>query len=157
MTRRDVKADRSVAATVDVIRRTAAIDRVCVGAFSDRRVAAVRSLLGPGLCTSLGPWAALELGLLSRTGRAAVKARRRLPGQCVQVPASFGRLRLVDARLVRAAHGLGLPIHVWTVNDRMEMTRLLDLGVDGLITDRADILREVLLARDAWPAGPDQR
>jgi glycerophosphoryl diester phosphodiesterase len=153
----DVKSDLGVGATVDVIRRTAAIDRVCIGAFSDRRVAAVRVLLGPRLCTSLGPRAALALRLRSRTRQGAVMCRARPLGDCVQVPAWIGRLQVVDERLVRAAHGFGLPVHVWTVNDPIEMTRLLDLGVDGLISDRADVLREVLRARNAWPTGPERR
>jgi glycerophosphoryl diester phosphodiesterase len=72
-------------------------------------------------------------------------------GRCAQVPARIGRRVFVDERYVAAAHGLGLPVHAWTVNDPDEMRRLLDLGVDGIMTDRADVLRDVLLARGHWP------
>jgi glycerophosphoryl diester phosphodiesterase len=143
----DVKADRSIAATVDAIRRTATLTRVCVGAFSTGRITAVRRALGPRLCTSLGPRAAMRLRLPS-------SARPRpgaLAGRCAQVPARIGRRIFVDARYVSAAHALGLPVHAWTVNDRAEMTRLLDLGVDGIMTDRADVLRDLLVARGQWP------
>ena len=68
-----------------------------------------------------------------------------------QVPARLGRARFVDARFVAAAHRVGVPVHVWTVNDRAEMVRLLDLGVDGIMTDRADVLRDLLVARGQWP------
>ncbi len=63
------------------------------------------------------------------------------------------RLRIVDDRFVRAAHRIGSEVHVWTVDDRAEMERLLDLGVDGLVTDRPDVLREVLRERAEWTAG----
>jgi glycerophosphoryl diester phosphodiesterase len=146
----DVKADRSVGPTVDAIRHTGALDRVCVGAFSTRRINAVRQALGPRLCTSLGPREALRLRMA--TGR----PRRSAPsGQCAQVPARIGTRRFTDERYVAAAHRLGLQVHVWTVNDSAEMTRLLDLGVDGIMTDRADVLRDLLIARGQWqPGGP---
>jgi glycerophosphoryl diester phosphodiesterase len=70
------------------------------------------------------------------------------------VPARIGRRPFVDARYLAVAHDLGLQVHAWTVNDSSEMTRLLDLGVDGIMTDHADVLRELLIARGQWPAVP---
>lgn len=139
----DVKDDRGIRATVDAVRRTGTLERVCVGSFATRRVAAVRRSLGPALCTSLGPQAALTLRLPRPPGR-------RPTGACAQVPARIGGRRFVDARYLAAAHRLGLPVHVWTVNERAEMTRLLDLGVDGIMTDHADVLRDVLVERGQW-------
>jgi glycerophosphoryl diester phosphodiesterase len=75
-------------------------------------------------------------------------------GRCAQVPARIGRRRLFDARYVAAAHRVGAVVHAWTVNNRAEMVRLLDLGVDGIVTDRADLLRDVLVARGQWPTEP---
>jgi glycerophosphoryl diester phosphodiesterase len=145
----DVKADRGVPATVEAIRRTGSIERVCVGAFSTRRIERIRQELGPQLCTPLGPRAALRLRLpVAARGRGV-----RLTGRCAQVPARIGRRPFVDARYIAAAHGHGLPVHAWTVNDPAEMTRLLELGVDGIMTDRADLLRDLLVARGQWPAG----
>jgi glycerophosphoryl diester phosphodiesterase len=142
----DVKSDTAVQAAIDAIRASGAIERLCVAAFSDRRVHAVRQALGPRLCTALGPRAALRLRLPPSTRR-----RVRIAGQCAQVPARLGRRVFVDERYVAAAHGHGLAVHVWTVNEVAEMTRLLDLGVDGIMTDRADVLRDLLIARGQWP------
>jgi glycerophosphoryl diester phosphodiesterase len=61
------------------------------------------------------------------------------------------RITVVDRPLVRYAHRRGLEVHAWTVDRAAEMEALLDLGVDGLVTDRPDLLREVLRARRAWP------
>jgi glycerophosphoryl diester phosphodiesterase len=143
----DVKAEHSIGPTIEAIRRTRTIERVCIGAFSDARVAAVRAALGPRLCTSLGPREAIRLRAAALLGR---RPLRPVHGSCAQVPAAVGRARLVDGHFLAAAHQLGLPVHVWTVNNAMEMARLLDLGVDGVMTDRADVLRDVLTQRGQW-------
>jgi glycerophosphoryl diester phosphodiesterase len=144
----DVKSSAGVAPVVEAIRRAGARERVCVTAFSDRRIAALRDALGPGVVTGLGPRAALAV-------RLAVTRRRSLPPfpeRCLQVPPRVGRVQLVDARLIEAAHAARLAVHVWTVNDPDEMRRVLDLGVDGVMTDRAAELRELLRERGQWPA-----
>ena len=140
----DVKAANGIAVTADAIRRTGAIDQVCVGAFAESRVAGVRRLLGPRLCTSLGPRAAIALRV------PGARRPRRMDARCAQVPARAGRLAFTDERYVARAHSLGLQVHVWTVNDPAEMRRVLDAGADGVMTDRADVLRAVLLERGAW-------
>ena len=140
----DVKSERAIGPTVDAIRRTGALDRVCVSAFAGHRIAAVRRALGPRLCTSLGPQEALGLRL------APMLARRRMAAPCAQVPARAGGRPFVDRRYLAAAHGRGLQVHAWTVNERLEMIRLLDLGVDAIMTDRADLLRDLLVERGQW-------
>jgi glycerophosphoryl diester phosphodiesterase len=147
----DVKAEGTVQPTVDAIRQTGSLERVCVAAFSDARIAAARRALGPALTTSLGPREAFALLRAARRGRIL----GRPSGQCVQVPPRLGRIRFVTPQFVRAAHDSGLQVHVWTVNRREEMARLLDLGVDGIVTDEAEVLRDLLAARGQWaPAGP---
>jgi glycerophosphoryl diester phosphodiesterase len=141
----DPKHDAAVGPLVDLVRRLGVLDRVCFGAFSDRRLGRLREALGPGACTSMGP---RQVGRL-------VAAARRLPAgsfaaACVQVPVRQGRIPLVTERFLEAAHGRGLPVHVWTINDAGEMRRLLDLGVDGIMTDRPDVLKDVLCERGSW-------
>jgi glycerophosphoryl diester phosphodiesterase len=141
----DPKHDAAVDPLVDVIRRTNAIDRVCVGAFSDRRLARIRALLGPRLCTSMGPRQVARLVATSRGLPAG-----RFTAACVQVPVKRGLVPLVTERFLAAAHRRVLPVHVWTVNDRDEMRHLLDLGVDGIMTDAPDVLKQVMDKRSTW-------
>lgn len=151
----DAKENRSVGPLAALIRRTASLDRMCIGAFSDKRLKAFRDDLGPGLCTVLGPSDAVKL----RAASLGVPFLR-LAGAVAQLPVSYRiplpggiRLPVVDRRTVAAAKRHGVPVHVWTVDDPDEMRRLLDLGVDGLMTDRPTVLRDVLRARGQWPDG----
>jgi glycerophosphoryl diester phosphodiesterase len=137
----DVKTPAAVGPLVAAVERAAAVDRVCVGSFSDRSVAAVRARLGRRLCTSLGPRGVLALRLGSLRGS---------PAGCAQVPPSYGPVRVLDRRFVAGAHRRGLAVHAWTVNDPAQMHRLLDLGVDGIMTDDAVALRDVLRQRRVW-------
>ncbi len=139
----DCKSDAAVRALVSVLRRHRAMHRVCVGAFSDARIARLRAELGPELCTALGP---RNVAML-RFGRP-----RRVPALTAQVPVQRGRLTVTDQRFVERAHALGVHVHVWTIDEPAEMERLLDLGVDGLMTDRPAVLREVLERRSHWRA-----
>jgi glycerophosphoryl diester phosphodiesterase len=160
----DVKADAAVEPTVAVIGRGAVESRVLLASFSDTRLARLRRLAGPAVATSLGQRGVARLRLASLTGARTPWPgpagrrrpwRMRLPGTVVaaQVPPRAFRLPMVDARFVRYAHRLGLQVHVWTIDDAAEIHRLLDLGVDGIMTDHVDVLREVYLARGAWQAG----
>jgi len=143
----DVKVTGAVGPLAGALRRAGAVDRVCVGAFSDARLALVRAAVGPRLATSLGPRAVLSLRLASLRG---VRAAGPSAVPCVQVPPRVGTLVVVDRRFVAAAHDRGQQVHAWTINGRAEMIRLLDLGVDGIMTDRAELLRDVLAGRGQW-------
>lgn len=142
----DTKADASVEAVARVIERTGAIDRVCVGSFSESRLSAVRARLGPSLCTSLGPRGTALL----RGGSFGLPGSGRLQGGCAQVPHRVKGVTIVDERFVAKAHAIGLQVHVWTIDDPDEMHHLLDLGVDGIMTDRPSVLKDALTSRGAW-------
>jgi glycerophosphoryl diester phosphodiesterase len=137
----DCKTDQVVGPLGDELERCGAIDRVCIGSFSGRRLRRMRRRYGPALCTSYGP---VELGVLkvlrvSRTGVAAV-----------QSPVTWHGRTIIDRRFVERCHARDIVVHVWTIDDRDEMSRLLDLGVDGIMTDRPAVLRQVLLERGQW-------
>ncbi|MGI8759091.1 MAG: glycerophosphodiester phosphodiesterase [Acidimicrobiales bacterium] len=141
----DPKHDGAVAPLAAVLARTGSVQRVCVGAFSDRRLRRARRLVGPALCTSLGPLGLARLKIASKGMPAG-----RLPAPCAQVPVTSRGVTVTDSSLVEAAHDRGMQVHVWTIDDPAEMGRLLDLGVDGIMTDRPATLRKVLEDRGIW-------
>lgn len=151
----DVKEAAAVAPLAEAIRRTRSHDRVCLTSFSDERLARARAAVGGEVCSSLGPRGVAALRAAAATsgyGRLLTRlARAGVP--CAQVPSGFGGLRITTPALVRTAHALGMQLHVWTVNDTREMERLLDLGVDGVMTDNISGLRRVLEKRGQWHAG----
>ncbi|MEU6032052.1 glycerophosphodiester phosphodiesterase [Streptomyces tauricus] len=142
----DVKAEPALLPLLDLIRGTGAWDRVCVGSFSEARVARAQRVAGPRLATSYGTRGVLGLRLKSWGLPAAV----RRSAVCAQVPEAQSGIPVVDRRLVRTAHARGLQVHVWTVNEPERMHRLLDLGVDGIMTDHIETLRGVLRDRGTW-------
>ncbi|RLV48812.1 glycerophosphodiester phosphodiesterase [Nocardioides mangrovicus] len=136
----DLKSESAVRPLADLLRSTGAEDRVCVGAFSLPRIRSFRRLTGGRVATAAAP---------AEVARVVAGLPCRGPA-VLQVPHRRGRVRVVTPRLVRRAHAARMHVHVWTVDDPAEMAELLDLGVDGLITDRTDLLREVLEQRGSW-------
>jgi glycerophosphoryl diester phosphodiesterase len=145
----DTKSDASVAALAETIVATGCIDRICVGSFEDHRIQQLRAQLGSGLCTAAGPAEVRRLRVAS-----FVPPTLAFKADCLQVPVFHGRHRLVDQRFVRAAHRRNLVVHVWTIDDAEEMDELLDLEVDGIMTDRPAALARVMAERGGWPGPP---
>lgn len=143
----DVKGESAVGPVAEAIERTNAHDRVCVASFSTARRRATVKLLSRPVATSAGTREAGAFWAASALGRAAGALA---DVDVLQVPWRVGRARVLFSRHMRAAHEAGREVHVWTVNERVDMEMLLDLGVDGLISDRADLLREVLVERGRW-------
>ncbi len=140
------KSDAAVMPMLETIRRTGSVERICAGSFNGKRLKQIRSVLGPTLCTSMGP---IEV--------ARWLAGSMMPGglgipsvPVAQVPVKQGFVPIVTARTVEAAERRGVQVHVWTIDDPVEMDRLLDIGVHGLMTDRPQVLKEVLQRRGQW-------
>lgn len=142
----DVKSTAAVQPTIAAVLAARATRRVLVSSFAERRRrAAVRGLPGVASSSSARLFAvALIAGKLGLSG----VVRRALRGlAAVQVPEKAIGLRITTARMIRLLHSAGVEVHIWTVNDPGRMAELLDLGVDGIVTDRADIALEVVRAR----------
>ena len=141
----DPKDDGVSVPLAELLAERAPFDRVCVMAFSDRRLRRLRARFGDRLCTALGPLGMTRMRLAAsgvRTGRP--------PGEVAQVPPVLGGRQLLDEDVVRVARAWDTPLHAWVVDHPGEMERLLDVGVDGIMTDRPTVLRDVLRSRGAW-------
>lgn len=144
----DLKAPGSVAALAELVERTGSHDRICVGSFSWRHLQEFRRLTSGRVATSATPSEVALFFAASWPGVRRLVGRRRFG--VLQIPRRRKRVPLVTRSVVRRAHAAGVQVHVWTVDDPAEMVELLDLGVDGLITDRTDLLKDVLVARGLW-------
>jgi glycerophosphoryl diester phosphodiesterase len=145
----DLKAPGAVVPLARFLDEREAWDRVCVASFSGRRLRRFRRLTGGRVVTSASPGEVAAYRILpARAARFLTRGRPRV----LQVPHRRGGLTILTPGLVRRAHRAGLHVHVWTVDDPAEMRLLLDRGVDGLMTDRTDILRAVLTESGRWRA-----
>lgn len=136
----DAKSDESVDPLVEVLRARSDLDRVCIGSFSHRRLLRVRDALGATVCTSASPREVAQwMAGVVPSGP-----------DCFQVPVRQGALPVVTAASVARARRRSRPVHVWTIDDPGEIQRLIDLGVDGIMTDDTPTLRRIAEANDKW-------
>ena len=141
----DPKDDRALGPLIKILRRPDILERVCLGSFSGRRLNELRDALGPALCTSMGPAEVVRLLVTSLgipAGSFAAKA--------AQVPVRHFGVPVVTRNFVIAAHEQDLKVHVWTINDPAMMNILLDLGVDGIMSDEIALLKSVFIERGLW-------
>lgn len=139
----DVKAPRAAVPTAAVVNRLEAWDRVCIGSFDDgtrrRTLAAMQRPVASSAATNR-----VRLFVVATRLRWQWLASRALSGiDCLQVPEAHDDTRVVSPRAVAMAHAADTQVHVWTVNEPHDMRRLLDWGVDGIVTDRADLALEI--------------
>jgi len=144
----DLKVDDAVRPLADFIDERDAWDRVLVGSFATERLAEFRRLTEGRVPTSAGPMEVALFRFLPSARLADWLTRRRVAA--LQIPHRRGWLRLATPGLVRRAHAVGKHVHIWTVDDPEEMRELLDRDVDGIFTDRTDLLKDVLIERGLW-------
>ncbi|QPK80722.1 glycerophosphodiester phosphodiesterase [Schaalia sp. ZJ405] len=149
----DAKVSGVEGPMVDVIEEHGATGRVLVASFSERRLRRVRERTRMGIATSLGTQGVVRLVAAAQTGTSP--SSWGVPGlrhgvAAVQVPTTSSCVRVVDRRFVAAAHTAGLAVHVWTIDDLDEVVDLMELGVDGIITNRPRAVRDLLVERGLW-------
>ena len=134
----DLKAPGEEWAVAEVIRAFDAEHRTLIGSFNDRRIARFRRITRGRVAVSAGPTSAASMYVASRRGRTI---HRKI--QAYQLPFDY-RGASIDYKIIDAVHRAGAHIHLWTVNEPGDMRRFIDMGVDGIVTDRPDLLNEVL-------------
>ena len=138
----DVKSNEVVEPLLAVLDNQSAYERVCIGSFADARLAKVNKLRPDIACTSFGPRGIVECVLASFGAPITLRA-----GLALQLPPKLGVIPVLTPRLIDWAHSNDLFVHAWTIDDEAEMKRLLDLGIDGIMTDRPTLLKQVFSYR----------
>ncbi len=145
----DLKTDDAVEPLARLIERHQAHDRILVDSFSQARISRFRLLVSGRVATAMAPPGAAWSALVPLLPRVVAS-----PAPAWQVPlrqqAGPFSLPVVTAASIARVHQVGKAVHVWTVNRADQMRRLIDLGVDGIITDRPDVLKDILIQRDLW-------
>lgn len=143
----DAKAGRTVQLLAEAINRHRAWHRVCVASFEPLVMHDIRKTMDPRVATAHSRWG---VGTLLFMPFAPVRSLFLRGGQTAQVPITKDRLTILKPGFVRRAHASGRQVHAWTINDADQMNWLLDLGVDAIMTDQIETLREVYRARQLW-------
>lgn len=147
----DMKSDQVIEPLIELLQQFNALDRVCLASFHDKRIRRARQLVSQmgskhGLCTSAG-----RLAIARYVGRSKGLPFANIDAEVIQVPLRRYGLPVFSERLVEQAHRDQKLVHVWTIDEPEEMHRLLDLGVDGLMTDEPNLLKQVFIERGIWP------
>lgn len=150
----DLKEEAAIEPLARLLGHKPYAERVCVAGAWDGWLARLRHM-APDVKTALGWRSLTALIWCSRTGTRP--SPRIATAPFAHVPITLGSVPIFVERFARHAHSIGVRVIVWTVDDPVRMHRLLDMGVDGIITDRPDVLREVLIAREAWAPMEDER
>jgi len=133
----DVKTDEVAMPALKVIEECNSLNRICIASFSSDRLKKVNNAY-PEVCLSMGPKEVVKL-LLASFGL----YRKKIPGNCLQIPIYQYGIKLVTQRFVDYVQSIDLKIHVWTINDVPTMQKLIDMKVDGIITDKPSELKKL--------------
>ena len=141
----DIKTEDALDETIKIVKNMTALNRVCLASFSSSRLERIRKLAGPESCTSSG-----QMEIFKLMCKSVGLPVDHTPGHCAQVPVSQWGVPVVTKKFIKTAKSLNKLVHVWTIDDQETMNKLIDLGVDGLMTDKPSILKKALIARDLF-------
>ncbi len=141
----DMKSDDVVMPLLRLVEHAAVQERVCLASFFDHRVRNVMQHFAHKVCVSAGR---REVTAQVFRSKGLPLGRPQVP--VLQVPLTKYGVKIITPSFVDLCHREGKHVHVWTIDDAAQMNWLLDLGVDGIMTDRPRVLKEVLIERDQW-------
>ena len=140
----DPKSDRAAIILNSILKKRKDLDRFCIGSFFQHRVNLFRNSFLNKITTSMSKQEVVKLFF----NQYLHLFKQDTP--CIQVPVSFKGIKIITKKLIDFIHIQNKKIHVWTIDDQTEMQRLIDLGVDGIMTDRPSILKDVLIKNNLW-------
>ena len=141
----DIKNERALEPTLELVGRMGVLNRVCFASFSDDRLARIRQRLGHAVCTSAGPRDVTALKLAS-WGLPFMRANC----HCAQVPLVKYGISIPTRRFIAFCNRRGVAVHVWTIDEAEDMRRLIRLGVNGIISDHPSLLKQVAQEEGVW-------
>ena len=141
----DPKNDECIDYLISFLREYNYFEKICIGSFSGKRLQRLRKEFGPKLCTSAGPFEVLKLKLFS-----LINLSISIDANCVQVPLKYYGINIIDKNFIKFCQSQNLMVHVWTINDILEIERLLDLGVNGIISDNIEGLKKIFKKKNYW-------
>lgn len=136
----DAKTAEAVDPLCRIMEERQAFDRICLASFSDKSINALRTRVGPRLCTAAAQGEALRFIFETRLGLDPAPLR----ADCLQIPPSAIGFQMITPRVLGAAKKASVAVHAWTIDEADEMRRLLEMGVGGIMTDRPTVLRDVM-------------
>lgn len=141
----DIKTDDALEPTLELVAKMNVLDRICLASFSGARLKRVRERFGDAVCLSAAPGDVTALKFAS-WGLPYLKSGC----QCAQVPVREYGIKLPTRHFVTHCNARGVAVHVWTIDDEDEMRRLIRLGVNGIMTDRPSLLKNVAQEEGVW-------
>ena len=141
----DAKAWRVVNPLCKVISATRSYDRVCIASFNDFRTDVIVRKLNRPVCYGLGVYGVSYLYL-----NFLMNVKRNFRAGCVQLPIQRFGIKLLNREFIKFAQDCGLCVHAWTINNRETINQLIGLGVDGIMTDNCELLKELLEEHGIW-------
>lgn len=141
----DIKSDHALEPTLELVRKMDVLNRVCLASFSDRRLSRIRDRLGPAVCIGAGPRDVSALKFAS-WGLSFLRS----PCHCAQVPVSEYGISLPTRRFIALCNARNIAVHVWTIDDADEMRRLIRLGVNGIMSARPSLLKQIAQEEGVW-------
>lgn len=141
----DIKSEHALEPTLDLVGRMDVMKRICLASFSDDRLARIRQRFGPTICTSAGPRGVTALKLAS-WGLPFM----RINSHCAQVPLAEYSITIPTRRFIAFCNIRGVAVHVWTIDEAEDMRRLIRLGVNGIMSDRPSLLKQVAQEEGVW-------
>ena len=143
----DAKTWEATIPITNTVKKMACSSRVCIGSFNDKRIDAIIRELGVETCHSMGTSNVFKFYLGAQLG-----IKQNFTAQCIQLPIKQFGISLITQKILRHARKLGIKIHFWTINNSGLIQKLLELDVDGIMTDDCILLKTIMEKKHKWPA-----